>query len=81
MRTHKMATPGMGFSVIIESFIVMVIGGVGSIGGALTAAFMVAVVRSFGILGFPDFELVFPFFLVIVVLIIRPWGLFGQPIE
>jgi len=37
--------------------------------------------RSFGILGFPDFELFFIFFLVIVVLIIRPWGLFGQPLE
>jgi branched-subunit amino acid ABC-type transport system permease component len=59
----------------------MVIGGVGSIGGVLTAAFMVGVMRSFGILGFPDFELFFIFFLVIVVLIIRPWGLFGQPLE
>jgi branched-chain amino acid transport system permease protein len=77
----RSATPGMGFSIIIESFIVMVIGGVGSIGGVLTAAFMVGVMRSFGILGFPDFELFFIFFLVIVVLIIRPWGLFGQPLE
>ena len=77
----RSATPGMGFSIIIESFIVMVIGGVGSIGGVLIASFLVGIVRSFGIIGFPDFELVFVFFLVIVVLIIRPWGIFGHPLE
>jgi branched-chain amino acid transport system permease protein len=77
----RSATPGMGFSVIIESFIVMVIGGVGSIGGVLIASLLVGLVRSFGVLGFPDFELFFVFFLVIVVLIIRPWGIFGRPLE
>jgi len=77
----RSATPGMGFSVIIESFIVMVIGGVGSIGGLLIASLLVGLVRSFGVLGFPDFELFFVFFLVIVVLIIRPWGIFGRPVE
>jgi branched-chain amino acid transport system permease protein len=77
----RSATPGMGTSVIIESFIVMVIGGAGSVGGALIAAFMVGVTRSFGILAFPDYELFFIFFLVIVVLIIRPWGILGQPTD
>jgi len=77
----RSATPGMGFSIIIESFIVMVIGGVGSIGGVLIASFLVGLIRSFGIVGFPDFELFFIFFLVIVVLIIRPWGIFGHPLE
>ena len=77
----RSATPGMGFSIILESFIVMVIGGVGSIGGALIASFLVGLLRSFGTIGFPDFELGFVFFLVIVVLIIRPWGIFGHPLE
>ena len=75
------AVPGMGFSIIIESFIVMVVGGVGSIKGVLLASFMIGLLRSFGSIGFPDYELFFPFFLVIVVLLIRPWGLFGNPIE
>ncbi len=75
------ATPGMGFSIIIDSFIVMVVGGSGSIGGALLASLMIGLLRSFGVIGFPDFELFFPFFLVIVVLLIRPWGLFGSAQE
>jgi branched-chain amino acid transport system permease protein len=77
----RSATPGMGFSIIIESFIIMVIGGVGSIGGALIASLMVGLLRSFGTIGFPDFELGFVFFLVIAVLVIRPWGIFGIPLE
>jgi branched-chain amino acid transport system permease protein len=77
----RAATPGMGFSIIIESFIIMVIGGVGSIGGALIASFMVGLLRSLGTVGFPDFELGFVFFLVIAVLLIRPWGIFGTPQE
>jgi branched-chain amino acid transport system permease protein len=77
----RSATPGMGISVIVESFNVMIIGGVGNIWGVLIASFLIGLLRSFGILGFPDFELVFIFFLVIVVLIFRPWGLFGHPLE
>ena len=46
-------TPGMGFSVLIESFIVTVIGGMGSILGALIGALLIGLIRSFGSLGFP----------------------------
>jgi branched-chain amino acid transport system permease protein len=77
----RSATPGMGFSIIMESFIVMVIGGVGSIGGAFIASLLVGLLRAFGTIGFPDFELGFVFFLVIAVLILRPWGIFGQRLE
>src|SRR5205823_2462031 len=48
-------TPGMGFSVLIESFIVTVIGGMGSILGALIGALLIGLIRSFGSLGFPLF--------------------------
>jgi len=75
------ATPGLGSSIIIESFIVMVIGGVGSVGGTLIASILIGLSRSFGIIGFPDFELGFVFFLVMVVLIARPWGIFGRPLQ
>src|SRR3546814_17803073 len=46
-------SPGMGFSILIESFIVTVIGGLGSVSGALVGALVIGMVRSFGSIGFP----------------------------
>ena len=46
-------SPGMGFSILIESFIVTVIGGMGSIAGALVSALLIGMVRGFGTIGFP----------------------------
>ena len=46
---------GMGFSILIESFIVTVIGGMGSVAGALVGALLIGLVRSFGSIGFPLF--------------------------
>ncbi|MDQ2802437.1 MAG: branched-chain amino acid ABC transporter permease [Pseudomonadota bacterium] len=73
-------TPGMGFSVLIESFIVTVIGGMGSIAGALIAAVVLGLIRSFGTIGFPLFtdELIYLF--MIVILVARPSGLFGREV-
>jgi branched-chain amino acid transport system permease protein len=73
-------TPGMGFSVLIESFIVTVIGGMGSILGALIAAVILGLIRSFGTIGFPLFtdELIYGF--MIVILLVRPTGLFGREV-
>ncbi|MGZ9710505.1 branched-chain amino acid ABC transporter permease [Glaciimonas sp. GNP009] len=70
--------PGMGFSILIESFIVTVIGGMGSIGGALVAAILIGVCRSFGSVGFPMFTEIGVFALMAVVLVLRPDGLFGK---
>jgi branched-chain amino acid transport system permease protein len=71
-------TPGMGFSILIESFIVTVIGGMGSIAGALIAAIALGMIRSFGTIGFPMLteELMYGF--MIVILVVRPTGLFGR---
>lgn len=71
-------TPGMGFAVIIESFVIVVIGGMGSILGTFVVALMFGLMRSFGILGFPFFELAFIYVFMAVVLIVRPAGLFGK---
>ena len=73
-------TPGMGFSVLIESFIVTVIGGMGSIAGALIAAVALGLIRSFGTIGFPMLteELMYGF--MIVILVVRPTGLFGREV-
>ncbi|WP_151445390.1 branched-chain amino acid ABC transporter permease [Lacisediminimonas profundi] len=70
--------PGMGFSILIESFIVTVIGGMGSIGGALVAAVLIGLCRSFGSVGLPFFTEILVFLIMALVLILRPNGLFGK---
>ena len=73
-------TPGMGFSILIESFIVTVIGGMGSIVGAFVAALALGLIRSFGSLGFPLFTDGLMYLFMVVVLIAKPTGLFGKEI-
>lgn len=73
-------SPGMGFSILIESFIVTVIGGMGSIGGALVAALMIGLLRGFGTIGFPGFTDGLIYAVMILVLVFRPQGLFGRRI-
>ncbi|MBP1849183.1 ABC transporter permease [Rhizobium halophytocola] len=70
----------MDLSVITEVFVVVVIGGLGSIPGAFVAAVLVSELNAFGILVLPGISLVLIFVVMAVVLIIRPFGLFGQPI-
>ncbi len=71
-------TPGMGFSILIESFIVTVIGGMGSVLGALVGAILIGLTRSFGSLGFPLFTDGLMYLLMAVVLVVKPTGLFGR---
>lgn len=73
-------TPGMGFSVLIESFIVTVIGGMGSILGALIGALLIGMIRSFGSLGFPLFTEGLMYLFMVIVLVSRPTGLFGKDV-
>jgi branched-chain amino acid transport system permease protein len=69
---------GMGFSILIESFIVTVIGGMGSVAGALVGALLIGLVRSFGTIGFPLFTEGVMFLFMVLVLILKPSGLFGK---
>ena len=71
-------TAGMGFSILIESFIVTVIGGMGSIAGALIGSIMIGLVRAFGSIGFPLFVEGLMFMLMAVILILKPSGLLGK---
>jgi len=73
--------PGMDVSIIVDAFIVVVIGGLGSFWGTFWGAVIYGQVLSFGILIFPGFSLFSVFALMAVILIVRPWGLFGQPIR
>jgi branched-chain amino acid transport system permease protein len=70
--------PGMGLDILVDAFVVIVIGGFGSVWGALLAALMIGVFQSFGILFLPELALVFQFLLMAVVLVWRPQGLFGE---
>ncbi|KCB29725.1 branched-chain amino acid ABC transporter, permease protein [Bordetella hinzii CA90 BAL1384] len=71
-------SPGMGFSILIESFIVTVIGGMGSVAGALVGALMLGLVRSFGSIGFPDFVEGVMFMAMALILVFKPSGLLGK---
>ena len=71
-------SPGMGFSILIESFIVTVIGGMGSVGGALAGAVLIGVIRAFGSIGFPLFVEGLMFMAMAAILILKPSGLFGR---
>ncbi|MCC7228007.1 MAG: branched-chain amino acid ABC transporter permease [Burkholderiaceae bacterium] len=71
-------SPGMGFSILIESFIVTVIGGMGSVSGALVGALLIGLIRSFGSIGFPLFVEGIMFVAMALILILRPSGLLGK---
>ncbi|MBA3479723.1 MAG: branched-chain amino acid ABC transporter permease [Lautropia sp.] len=73
--------PGMDVEIIVEAFIVVVIGGLGSLWGTFLGALIYGQVLAFGILIFPRFSIFAAFVLMAAVLVIRPWGLFGRPIE
>jgi branched-subunit amino acid ABC-type transport system permease component len=72
--------PGMDVEVIVESFIVVVVGGMGSFGGTLLGALIIGQLNAFGILFFPRFAIVFVYILMALVLVSRPWGLLGKPL-
>ena len=71
-------SPGMGFSILIESFIVTVIGGMGSVSGALVGALLIGLVRSFGSIGFPLFVEGIMFLAMVLILVLKPSGLLGK---
>jgi len=70
--------PGMAADVLVDVFIVVVVGGLGSLKGALIAALLLGVFQSFGILFVPNFAMLFSFLLMAIVLVWRPLGLFGE---
>lgn len=70
--------PSMGSDVLVDSFVVVVVGGLGSLGGALIAAILLGQVQSFGTIYLPALSAVLPFLLMIAILIWRPAGLAGN---
>lgn len=85
------ATLGLDLSVIGDAFVVVVVGGMGSIPGAYLAALLIALAKSLCIalgtvtlggvaIAFPKLTLVMEFIVMAVVLVWRPWGLLGRPL-
>jgi branched-chain amino acid transport system permease protein len=70
--------PGVGERVLIISFVVVVIGGIGSIRGALVGALLIGLADAFGKVFLPQFASVLVYALMAAVLVIRPGGLFGR---
>jgi branched-subunit amino acid ABC-type transport system permease component len=73
--------PGMDVEVIVNAFIVVVIGGLGSFWGTFLGSLIVGQVYALGILVFPRLSLVFIYALMALVLILRPRGLLGRPLQ
>ena len=69
----------MDMNVIAAAFVIVVVGGMGSITGAYLAAVLIGELSAFGILILPQSTLVMMFLVMAVVLVIRPYGLFGKP--
>ncbi len=76
----KTVVPGMDVEIIVEAFIVIVIGGLGSLWGTFIGALIYGQFLSFGILIFPRFSIFAVYALMAIILIIRPWGLLGRPL-
>lgn len=74
----RVVAPGIGAAMIIQAFIITVIGGLGNLKGAFVASLLVGILSAYGTLFFPVFELFFIFVIMAVVLLVRPQGLFAR---
>jgi branched-chain amino acid transport system permease protein len=73
------ANLGMDLSVITDAFVVVVVGGLGSVSGAYLASLLIGLLQAFGIVLIPKATLVLVFVVMAVVLVLRPNGLLGRP--
>jgi branched-chain amino acid transport system permease protein len=71
---------GMDNEILVTSLIVVVIGGLGSWKGSFISAILIGVIETFGKVWFPSLSMLIVFLIMIVVLIIRPQGLFGREV-
>lgn len=69
---------GMGTAAIVDSFVIVMIGGMGSFVGSVVASALVAITQTFGNFYVPELAMAFTYLLMICVLLCRPGGLFGE---
>ena len=75
------ASLDMPVELVVEAFAVVVIGGLGSMRGALVGALIVGLMRAAAISWYAELEMLAIYLVVIVVLVVRPAGLFGKVVE
>jgi branched-chain amino acid transport system permease protein len=68
-------TIGMDHDIIMEAFLIVTIGGLGNMWGAMVGSLIFGITQSFGVLVLPQFAIVFPYLAVVIILIWRPTGL------
>ena len=68
----------MGIDLIVEAFAVVVIGGLGSMRGAVAGALIVGIMRAVAVATYPEVEMLAIYVVVIAVLVLRPAGLFAK---
>jgi branched-chain amino acid transport system permease protein len=68
-------TLGMDHTIIIEAFLIVTIGGLGNMWGALVGSLIFGLTQAFGVLFWPQFAIVFPYMAVVIILILRPTGM------
>jgi len=74
---YKSIYPAMGESIIINSFIVVVVGGMGSFAGAFIGSLLIGLTESIAFMMFPEIRAYIPYVLMAGILLVRPEGLFG----
>jgi branched-subunit amino acid ABC-type transport system permease component len=70
---------GMDATVIVECFIIVIIGGLGQLWGSFLGALAFGFAVQFGTVWVPDWQDVLPYLMMLAVLLVRPWGLLGRP--
>jgi branched-chain amino acid transport system permease protein len=76
---NSSANLNIDLTVITEAFVVVVVGGLGSLPGAFLASLLIGILQAFGIVLLPKITLVLVFLVMAVVLVFRPNGLLGRP--
>ncbi len=69
---------GMGISVIVDAFVVVVIGGLGSLGGSMAGSLIVGAAQTWGVFYLSEAAMAIIYAVMGAILIFRPWGLFGE---
>jgi branched-chain amino acid transport system permease protein len=77
---HQSVGPAMGERIIIESFIVVVVGGLGSFPGAFAGALLLGLLEAFGTTFAGRVQMALPYLLLALVLLVRPRGLLGREV-
>lgn len=70
--------PGMYAEMVLDCFVVVAVGGLGSLGGALIASLIVGQIQSFGIIYLPKISIILIYLLMALVFVFKPTGLFGE---